>query len=85
MYADTVTGSMQRMMDETSRGAKSRWPTTEHNISPTTVYKTVNEVLAATAVADVKAPAMPGVSGQRCLWWPTASFVTSLPSSGRTL
>jgi excinuclease ABC subunit B len=27
----------------------------EHNIAPQTVYKTVNEVLAATAVADVKA------------------------------
>ncbi len=56
MYADTVTGSMQRMMDETSRRREKQLEyNVEHNISPTTVYKTVDEVLAATAVADVKA------------------------------
>ncbi len=56
LYADTVTGSMQRMMDETTRRrVKQVEYNTEHNISPHTVYKTVNEVLAATTVADVKA------------------------------
>ncbi|HSQ74591.1 MAG TPA: UvrB/UvrC motif-containing protein, partial [Bacteroidota bacterium] len=56
MYADTVTGSMQRMLDETRRRRdKQTSYNVEHDISPTTVYKTVNEVLAATAVADVKA------------------------------
>ncbi|HEX9006190.1 MAG TPA: excinuclease ABC subunit UvrB, partial [Bacteroidota bacterium] len=56
LYADTVTGSMQRMMDETARRReKQLLYNKEHHISPTTVYKTVDEVLAATAVADVKA------------------------------
>jgi excinuclease ABC subunit B len=56
LYADTVTGSMARMMEETGRRrAKQMAFNVEHNIAPQTVYKTVNEVLAATAVADVKA------------------------------
>jgi excinuclease ABC subunit B len=56
LYADTVTGSMERMMGETSRRrTKQIQYNREHNITPQTVYKTVEEVLAATAVADVKA------------------------------
>jgi excinuclease ABC subunit B len=56
LYADTVTGSMKRMMDETSRRREKQLQyNTDHNISPATVYKTVEEVLAATTVADVKA------------------------------
>jgi excinuclease ABC subunit B len=56
MYADIVTGSMQRMLEETRRRREKQMSyNVEHSISPTTVYKTVNEVLAATAVADVKA------------------------------
>jgi excinuclease ABC subunit B len=56
MYADTVTGSMQRMMEETGRRREKQLAyNKEHDISPTTVYKTIDEVLAATAVADVKA------------------------------
>jgi excinuclease ABC subunit B len=56
LYADTITGSMQRMMDETTRRRDKQLEyNKEHNISPATVYKTVDEVLAATAVADVKA------------------------------
>jgi excinuclease ABC subunit B len=56
LYADSVTGSMQRMMDETARRrAKQVQYNEAHNISPRTVYKTVDQVLAATAVADVRA------------------------------
>jgi excinuclease ABC subunit B len=56
MYADTVTGSMQRMMEETNRRREKQLEYNRvHNISPTTVYKSVDEVLAATTVADVKA------------------------------
>jgi excinuclease ABC subunit B len=56
MYADHMTGSMQRMMDETSRRREKQLAyNKENNISPATVYKTIDEVLAATAVADVKA------------------------------
>jgi excinuclease ABC subunit B len=56
LYADTVTGSMQRMMAETKRRREKQISyNTEHGISPKTIYKTVEEVLASTAVADVKA------------------------------
>ncbi len=56
LYADTVTGSMQRMLDETRRRREKQLQyNLDHDIAPKTVYKTVNEVLAATTVADVKA------------------------------
>ncbi len=56
LYADTITGSMQRMLDETHRRReKQLLYNREHGITARTVYKTVDEVLAATAVADVKA------------------------------
>jgi excinuclease ABC subunit B len=56
LYADTITGSMQRMLDETNRRrAKQLQYNIDHNVRPKTIYKTVEEVLAATAVADVKA------------------------------
>jgi excinuclease ABC subunit B len=56
MYADTITGSMERMIGETSRRRKKQITyNTEHGITPVTIYKTVDEVLAATAIADVKA------------------------------
>ncbi|HEY5615034.1 MAG TPA: excinuclease ABC subunit UvrB, partial [Bacteroidota bacterium] len=56
MYADTVTGSMKRMMDETTRRREKQLDyNTKHNITPVTIYKTVEEVMAATAIADVKA------------------------------
>ncbi len=56
MYADTVTGSMQRMLDETRRRRRRQVDyNKKHNISPRTIYKTTEEVLASTAVADVKA------------------------------
>jgi len=56
MYADTMTGSMRRMIDETTRRrTKQLEYNAEHGISPRTVYKTVDEVMASTAVADVKA------------------------------
>jgi excinuclease ABC subunit B len=56
LYADTVTGSMQRMIDETRRRREKQEEYNRvHNISPKTILKSVNEVLTATAVADVKA------------------------------
>jgi excinuclease ABC subunit B len=55
LYADTVTGSMQRMIDETNRRRKKQVDyNTKHGITPETIYKSVEEVLAATTIADVK-------------------------------
>jgi len=56
LYAETITGSMRRMIDETNRRRQKQLEyNKEHGIKPKTIYKTVEEVLAATAVADVRA------------------------------
>jgi excinuclease ABC subunit B len=56
LYADTQTGSMQRMIEETTRRRKKQLEyNVVHNITPVTIYKSVEEVLAATAIADVAA------------------------------
>jgi excinuclease ABC subunit B len=56
LYADTMTGSMRRMLEETTRRrTKQMEYNAAHHISPRTVSKSIEEVLAATAVADVKA------------------------------
>jgi excinuclease ABC subunit B len=56
MYADTVTGSMSRMLEETNRRRERQVEyNTEHGITPMTIVKSTNQVMASTAVADVKA------------------------------
>ncbi|MBI4810490.1 MAG: excinuclease ABC subunit UvrB, partial [Ignavibacteriales bacterium] len=56
LYADVETGSMKRMLEETRRRREKQVQyNKEHDITPKTIYKSTEEVLAATAVADVKA------------------------------
>jgi excinuclease ABC subunit B len=56
LYADIETGSMKRMLEETRRRREKQVEyNKEHGITPKTIYKSTEEVLAATAVADVKA------------------------------
>jgi excinuclease ABC subunit B len=56
LYADKQTGSMQRMMEETRRRRVKQLEYNEtNNITPVTIYKSLEEVLAATAIADVSA------------------------------
>ena len=56
LYADTQTGSMKRMMDETTRRRKKQVQYNEDNsITPVTIYKSIEEVMASTAIADVAA------------------------------
>jgi len=55
LYGDTVTGSMKRMMEESDRRRKKQIAyNTLHGITPKTIYKTAEEVIASTAVADVR-------------------------------
>jgi len=53
MYADRVTGSMQRAMDETGRRRRLQLAYNEaHGIQPQSIRKSVEQVMLATAVAD---------------------------------
>ena len=56
LYADRVTDSMARMMDETERRREIQAEyNAEHGITPTTVTKSIDEVRRGTAIADHKA------------------------------
>jgi excinuclease ABC subunit B len=55
LYADQITGSMSRMLEESTRRREKQIEyNKEHGITPQTIYKSTEEVLASTAVADVK-------------------------------
>ena len=55
LYADKITGSMERMIAETTRRRNKQIEFNSiHNIKPVTIYKTVDEILAATSIADIK-------------------------------
>ncbi|MCX7984624.1 MAG: excinuclease ABC subunit UvrB [Bacteroidetes bacterium] len=55
LYADTITHSMKAMITETERRrAKQLAFNKQHNINPKTIYKSIDEILAATTIADVR-------------------------------
>jgi excinuclease ABC subunit B len=54
-YGDQITMSMQRTIDETNRRrAKQIQYNEEHNITPTTIIKSIEQVMKQTAVLDIK-------------------------------
>jgi excinuclease ABC subunit B len=54
-YADKITQSMQRTMDETDRRrAKQISFNTAHHITPKTVHKTVEQIMQQTSVLNIK-------------------------------
>jgi excinuclease ABC subunit B len=56
LYADTMTGSMRRAIDETTRRRQKQlaW-NAEHGITPRSIVKSVDQVRLATQVADAPA------------------------------
>lgn len=57
LYADKVTGSMQRMLDESSRRrTKQLAYNKKHGIIPQTVHKDRSDVLRGTVVAEERGP-----------------------------
>ena len=55
LYADRITRSMQLVLDETNRRREKQVDyNTKHGINPTTVYKTLEEILQSTSVADIQ-------------------------------
>lgn len=58
MYADKITESMKRMMDETNRRREKQIAyNVMHNITPTQIVKSTRDILGQTAVADGNKPA----------------------------
>jgi len=55
LYADKITRSMQVLIDETNRrrGIQKEYNTL-HTIDPQTVYKSLDEILNSTSVADIQ-------------------------------
>lgn len=55
MYADKITESMRKVIEETERRRKIQTEyNKEHNIEPKTIYKTYEEIMSTTIVADSK-------------------------------
>jgi excinuclease ABC subunit B len=55
MYADVITQSMQKTISETNRRRKLQKSYNEsHGITPETIYKSVEEIMNSTSIADVK-------------------------------
>ncbi len=55
MYADKITESMRKMIEETNRRRTLQTEyNKKHNITPTTIYKSVEEIMNSTSIADVR-------------------------------
>ncbi len=55
MYADKITDSMRKTIDETNRRRDLQMKyNKENNIEPKTIYKTMEEILSSTSIADVR-------------------------------
>lgn len=55
MYADVITESMSKTINETNRRRKLQEEyNKEHGITPKTIYKSVEEILSSTSIADVR-------------------------------
>jgi excinuclease ABC subunit B len=55
LYADQITGSMERAIKETERRRRKQISyNEEHGIVPETIYKSPEEILQATSVADTR-------------------------------
>ncbi len=60
-YADVMTQSMNKVIQEVNRRREvQRKYNKQHGITPETIYKTVDEVMSATSVADVKPSELTG-------------------------
>jgi excinuclease ABC subunit B len=55
MYANKITDSMRKTIDETIRRRILQTAyNKEHNIEPQTIYKSVEEIMSSTSIADVR-------------------------------
>ena len=75
LYADVITRSIQRTLDETGRRRRLQEEYNQvHGITPETITKSREEILQATAVADVSEQEVPRVAEK------PASYLAGAPS-----
>ncbi len=66
LYADTITGSMKRMIEETGRRRVMQAEyNAEHGIIPQTIIKSVQEIERSTRVADARTKTEPEPKGRK--------------------
>src|SRR5690606_3265 len=54
LYADRITNSMNVLIEETNRRRQiQQLYNEEHGINPKTIYKSIQEILDSTSIADV--------------------------------
>jgi excinuclease ABC subunit B len=71
LYADRITGSMQRMMEETERRRAIQLAyNEEHGIIPQTIIKSIEEIELSTRVADARAKPLQKVAEPRAGYGP---------------
>lgn len=59
-YADKITGSMQQTIDETNRRRALQIAyNSEHNITPKTIYKSKEDIMAQRSILDIKGKQLP--------------------------
>ena len=55
MYADVITESMRKTIDETNRRRIVQTEyNIEHGITPETIYKSIEEIMSSTSIADIR-------------------------------
>ena len=71
-YADKVTVSMKKVIDETNRRREFQKKYNEkHKITPTTIYKSMDDVILTTSVADAVKETDHMVHGRKGDWFDT--------------
>jgi excinuclease ABC subunit B len=57
MYADRITNSMKETIEETSRRREKQIIyNTEHGITPTTIFKSQEEIMKSSSVLEIRKP-----------------------------
>jgi excinuclease ABC subunit B len=81
LYADRITGSMQRMIEETDRRRAMQLAyNAEHGIIPQTIIKSIEEIELSTRVADARTPKPDAGSGVKKVAERRAAFGEKTPA-----